>query len=125
MSTSSPKGFLLLFPVDFLPFPSMRGEYAWFAGFSGYVGVHSRPDFVNGGDNRIRPLKRNHVSAIGNHNSLSARGKMGFFHLQIIDPDLVEVVELLFWNTSGQLGRVPRFSRRQHDERLVAKVAGC
>src|SRR5580692_5962729 len=103
MSTNSPGRFLLIFPGSSVESASIRGGYCWFACFSGLVGVRGYPDFVNGGDNRIRPLKRDHMSAIGNHDSLSPRGKMRFFNLQIIHPDLVEVVELLFWKTGRHL----------------------
>src|SRR5271165_4401802 len=103
MSTNSPERFLRISPVDSVEFALMRGGHCWFAGFGRLVGVRGHPDFVNGGDDRIRPLKRDHVCAIRNHDSPAPRGKMGFLHLQIIHPYLVKVVELLFWKTNRQL----------------------
>ena len=82
-------------------------------------------DFANGGDDRVRPLKRDHVIAIGNHDSLAARRKLGLLHLQLIYPDLAEVVEVLLGKPLGQLCRIRRFAGRQNDQRFVAQITGC
>lgn len=57
---------------------------------------------MDGGDDGVGPLERNHVVAIGHDDLAAARGKMSFADLKIVAPDVLEVVEGFLGETGRQ-----------------------